>query len=124
MECDPVEIMFIENLDEEEEQRLLFFNHQVDEYMEWEDEYQLYLNNMADDDYFANMNILIENYRNDGTDNHWCNWQEVPEEYKLLVNQILIYQVEKNICLPITELQDDTAFYNYLLFIANVVRNN
>lgn len=121
MEWDPIDDSFIDDFDEEEE--FIFSNHQKDEYMEWEDEYQLYLDNLADDEYLSNINTLIENYRNEGNDYYWCSWWEVPEEYKLDVYKIFMYQTDRNLCPPIVELNDDKAYYNYLLFLANVLRN-
>lgn len=123
MEWELIDQMEIEEFENEEQERRLFLNIQIDEHMQWEEDYELYINDSLEDTRLENLNTLINNYRNEGNCNNWNNWYEVYSTYKIEVLKILIYQIKNNLSPPIIELNNDKAYYNYLLFLANVLRN-
>lgn len=97
--------------------------HQIDDHLQWEENYEAYIYETLEEERLEYISNLISNYRGGGNYNKWNNWNDVDGEYKKDVIKIMYYEIIRNISPPIEELQDYNAYYNYLLFLANTLRN-
>lgn len=118
MEWEPIEIDSVNNSDEEQE-----FDQEINEYIQWEDEYNLYISSLAEQQHLSYLNALVENYTGNYTMQLWIKWSEVPVSLHLEIYKLLMYQIEqkKFNSISLKELNNDNAYYNYLLFLANVL---
>lgn len=117
-----IDEMDFDEYDYEEEQRMMYLDEQINDYNRWEEAYQEYIQENLENNKLTYINELIENYRGEGNCNNWKNWSEVPVLYKLEISKILVYQTNMNLC-PDEIFHNDKAYYNYQLFLANVLRN-
>lgn len=117
-----IDEMYFDEYDYEEEERMMNLDEEIDDYERWEEAYLEYVQENLDNNRITYINKLIDNYRDGGNSNNWKNWSEVSELYKLEIIKILLYQVHMNLC-PDEIFHNDKAYYNYLLFLANVLRN-
>lgn len=108
-----------ESLLEEEENMIV--DEQITEYVQWDDNYNQYLNNLEDHENFSQLHFLVENYNGSNNINFWTKWEQVPKIYHLQIYKLLIYQIEMRLCPSLQELRNNNAFSNYLLFLANAL---
>lgn len=118
MEWQPIENMSIDDSDQE-----LEFDQEIDEYIQWEDEYDSYIHNLGEQQYLVYLNSLVENYIGNYNMQLWKKWSEVPVALHLEIYKLLIFQIEQKILYSksLEELNNNNAYYNYLLFLANAL---
>lgn len=95
---------------------------QIDDYIQWDEDYQAYIYEILEEEQVAYISKLINNYTG-GNYNNWNNWNEVNNEYKIEAYKIMKYEISRNISPKIEELRNINVYYNYLLFLANTLKN-
>lgn len=121
MEWEPLASISTDSLSEREE---MIMDHEINQYMQWEEEYNEYLNDLEDYENLYYLNYLVENYKGGNNMKYWTNWQEVPKKFYLQIFKLVVYQIKMKIFPSVKELEKDNAYYNYLLFLANALYGN
>lgn len=97
-------------------------NNEIEDYIQWEDEYNEYIHNLAEQEYLSSLNTLIKSYNGSSFEDPWRKWSDVPNGYYVQIYKLLIYQFEQNdLPLPLQELNNIDVCHNYMLFLANAL---
>lgn len=113
-EVDSVDNLDAEDLTDDDDQEII---NQI----EWEDEYNEYLYELSKQEYYDNLNNIVQNFNEDNYFELWTKWSEVPVEIHVQIFKLINYQIEQNILTSIEEFSDINVYQSYCLHIANIL---